>query len=29
MNVLDIDNFRKAFNAESAAVRLVALISPT
>jgi len=29
MNDLSIDTFRTAFNAESATVRLVTLISPT
>ena len=29
MNELSIDDFRTAFNAKNAAVRLVALISPT
>ena len=29
MNELTADSFRTAFNTESAAVRLVALISPT
>ncbi len=29
MNELSIDSFRTAFNAESASVRVLALISPT